>query len=172
MSKESDIRITPEWLLDVVRDFCGGPIPLDVCTEQDNPTKALAFYVSDGLARGWPYTFWCNPPYSRGQVEKWAMHAITEARLGACGIMLTKDDCRTAWNRLLMENADCRCRINRGVGFLEPDGKGGYSQLNGPMWGSALWYFGPQRRRFDRVFSRIGEVTHLLGPQEVQEAAE
>jgi hypothetical protein len=106
-----------------------------------------------------------NPPYSTGQVEHWAKKAIAEAHGSLEVLFLTKDDCRPKWNWLLRENSDARCRISRGVGFLEPNGNGGYTQLVAPRWGSCLWYLGRRRRRFEQVFSAIGEVIHGLGPQ-------
>lgn len=170
---DSDVRIIPQWLLDVVLEFDGRPrIGLDVCTPASNPLNAHHFYEGhcrNGLELSWRSSegiTWCNGPYSRGQVIQWAEKAAYEARLGAEILMLTKSDPRTAWTRCLVANSDARCAVARGVGFLEPDGNGGYVQLHGPMWGSAVWYFGPRRRRFDSVFSRIGEVTHYLGPQE------
>lgn len=172
MSESTDIRITPKWLLDVAREFAGGPFALDPCTEADNPTEADSFLTEkhNGLAVRWcpdGGTVWCNPPYSRGSVITWAHKAVKEARDGAEILFLTKDDCRTGWNAYLKANADARCRIARGVGFLEPDEEnGGYTQLVGPMWGSCLWMFGRRRRRFDRVFSPIGEIVHGLGPLE------
>jgi hypothetical protein len=190
-AKASDIRITPAWLLDLVRAFAGGEIALDVCTEPSNPARAQAFYAlpTSGLDEDWTGALraaerrstralisvaWANVPYSREQVQRWAEKAVREARAGAEILFLTKDDCRTGWNLFLRENADARCRIAKGIGFLEPDGEGGYRKLPGPRWGECLWYFGRHRRRFERVFSAplagrkgpLGEVTHLLGPQE------
>lgn len=180
MTKPSDVMITPKWLADIVREFADDAISLDVCTQPDNPLAAKRFFSGngtpqdDGLIQLWDRhgVNWANPPYSRGQVIRWATKAVREARDGCEIIMLTKDDCRTEWNGVLKSNADARCRIAKGVGFLEPDPEGGYRPLPGASWGSALWYFGHRRRRFERVFSRIGEVTHLLGPQEILEAAQ
>lgn len=161
--KESDRRITPPWLLDVVRDFA--PITLDPCTEPHNPTGAHMFWTSGGLEGSWAGFVWVNPPFSRGEVQRWAEKCVSES--SDCEIiLLTKDDCRTSWNRYLVDNADARCRIQRGVGFLEPAEDGTWKQLVGPSWGTALWYWGRRRRRFARVFGAIGEVTQLLGPQE------
>lgn len=169
--KDSDVRITPPWLVSLLREFCGDRRLFDACTEPDNPLGADKFTTDSGLALMWRNAYgdvtWCNPPYSRGQVQRWAEKAVSEAIVGAEILMLTKDDCRTSWSRYLRNNADARCRIERGVGFLEPDGKGGYAQLVGPQWGSCVWYWGPRRRRFDRVFGAIGEVTHLLGPADL-----
>ncbi len=180
MSKDSDRRLTPEWLLNLVREFAGGQIALDVCTEPHNPTGAETFFHpggSCGLAVVWHSALqrlgdwripvaWANVPYSTGQVARWSQKAVDEARLGAEILLLTKDDCRPKWNRFLRDNADARCRIAKGVGFLEPDEAGGFRQLVGPQWGSCLWLFGRHRRRFERIFGAIGEVIHGLGPQE------
>jgi hypothetical protein len=175
----SDKRITPKWLLDYARELGDGQIMLDVCTEPGNPTGATAYftYAHNGLERDWAGISnggltWCNTPYSRGSVMLWADKAVQEARRGCEILLLTKDDCRVSWNAFLRNNADARCRIARGVGFLEPDGEGGYRKMVGPMWGSCLWYFGLRRRRFARIFGAIGEISHLLGPQEAFDAAE
>lgn len=178
--KESDRRLTPPWLLDVVRVFA--PIALDPCTEPHNPTGALEWMAidenCDGLASRWSTKLdgapfgaeglcYVNPPFSRGQVSLWAGKCLHEAvAYGREIILLTKDDCRTTWNRYLTDNADVRCRVHRGAGFLEPAADGTWKQLVGPSWGTALWYWGRRRRRFARVFGAIGEVTQLLGPQE------
>lgn len=176
MTIDSDIRITPDWLLDIVREFGRGCIALDVCTQPENPAKADEFYCleqgTDGLIENWGVDAggglcWGNVPFSRGQVIVWANKAVREAQFGAEILVLTKDDCRTKWNRLLVSNSDARCRVERGVGFLEPDGAGGYRKLPGSPWGSCIWYFGRQRRRFERFFSPLGEVIHGLGPVEV-----
>jgi hypothetical protein len=173
MTRESDRRLTPEWLIALAREFGGGTIALDVCTEPRNPTGAEMFYTSvdNGLERDWlDYAcgglVWCNCPFSIGQVQLWSDKCVLEARLGCEILLLTKDDCRTSWYAFLNENADLRCRIRRGVGFSEPDGNGGWRKMPAPSWGHALHYFGRQRRRFTRIFGAIGEVTQLLGPQE------
>lgn len=175
MSKESDIRLTPEPWLAIVRQFGDGVIALDVCTEADNPTRANVFYSLalgvDGLKEPWAFDAagglaWGNVPYSAGQVIRWSQKAAVEARRGCEILLLTKDDCRTKWNRFLRENADARCRAERSLGFAEPDGAGGYKQNPAPAWGSCFWYFGRRRRRFELVFSAIGEVIHGLGPVE------
>lgn len=60
---------TPEYLLDRVRTYFGGPIPLDPATAPDNPTRAerILTPAEDGLSQpwhpwGWEGTF-INPPY-------------------------------------------------------------------------------------------------------------
>lgn len=166
------------WVIRIVRDFAGDRRLVDVCTEPDNPTKADVFFTqaNDGFENGWhgdpsQHTRWANVPYSRGQVQRWAERTVDAARFGFETLFLTKDDIRPGWHRYLADNADARCRIHRGIGFAKPRADGeGYERMIGPRWGSCLWYFGPRRRRFDRVFNAIGEITHGLGPQELPEA--
>lgn len=66
---------TPENILACVRDYFGGPIPLDPATAPDNPTKALHFCAGphtggvDGLQVSWRLGgfprqgVFVNPPY-------------------------------------------------------------------------------------------------------------
>jgi len=63
---------TPEVLLNAVRSYFGGPIPLDPATSVDNPTKALQFYTEDdnGLILPWNASgVFINPPYSNAGVD-------------------------------------------------------------------------------------------------------
>ena len=62
-------------------------------------------------------------------------------------------------------NCDAVCFLGTRVGFLRPDGEA----EPGAKFGSAVWYFGPRRRRFDRVWSEHGHVDHGLGPLEEEE---
>lgn len=59
---------TPEHILECVRAYFGGPIPFDVATAPNNPTKALGFWTKeiDALAQPyWPPRLFCNPPYGK-----------------------------------------------------------------------------------------------------------
>lgn len=176
--KESDIRITPGWLLAALLNFAGNRLVCDVCTQPDNPLRADRFFTeeTDGLrspwaasvADVWRCTYWNNPPYSAGQVLQWSEKTITEAGMhGLEVLLLTQADVSTGWYRLIRDNADARCHLGRRVSFLEPDGAGGYRACpGGAKFGSQIAYFGPRRRRFERIFGAHGEVLHGLGPQE------
>jgi hypothetical protein len=169
---ESDLRLTPQWLLDVARDLFRGHIGFDPCNHPSNPTQAQAFLCSedgdDGKVSRWNHRAWCNMPYS--DIRPWAEKAVRESRSGTDAILLlTPDDCRTKWYSFLIDNTDAHCRIRRGVGFLRPADGGGFEPLPGPRWGSCVWFLGTERRRFSRVFGAIGNVTHGLGPQEEAE---
>lgn len=174
---DTDVRITPDWLWQVVLEFAGERAVCDVCTEEDNPLGAKRFFTkrTNGLTSLWSQalrdlrstTYFANPPYSAGQVVLWADKVTQEARNGLECLLLTQADVSTGWYRVIGDNADARCHLDRRVSFLEPGPTGGYRPCKGgAKFGSQISYFGPRRRRFTRVFGAIGEVLHGLGPTE------
>ena len=57
---------------------------LDVCASSAN-AKCARFFTAeeDGLKQDWgSETVWCNPPYGRGQIERWARKALESSRGG------------------------------------------------------------------------------------------
>lgn len=177
MTQESDVRITPPWVMALVRELAGDRLLVDVCTEWDNPIGAERFYTEadDGLASPWAETardvlrctYWGNVPFSRGQVALWAAKFAREAQIGLEGLLLTQADVSTEWYALIRDNADARCHLNKRVQFLEPDGRGGYQPCKGgAKFGTQICYMGPRRRRFARIFGAHGEILPGWGPQE------
>lgn len=67
---------TPNWLFQRLNSVFN--FHLDVCAE-DNTAKCPAYYTvkEDGLKSEWSKMNWCNPPYSRFQIE-WVERAINE----------------------------------------------------------------------------------------------
>jgi hypothetical protein len=64
---------TPESILKPVREFFGGLIHLDPCSNPTSTVGALASFSLpvDGLAQQWNYpTIFCNPPYNRDKERK------------------------------------------------------------------------------------------------------
>jgi hypothetical protein len=174
---DTDVRVTPDWLLQTVRDFAGTHDLCDVCTEENNPLGARRFFTerTNGLTSRWATTlhdlratvYFGNVPYGAGQVAPWADKFAKEGRFGLECLLLTQADVSTRWYRAIADNADARCHLSKRVIFLEPDGKGGYQPCKGgAKFGSQIAYMGPRRRRFARIFGALGEVISGLGPQE------
>lgn len=133
--KPSDRRLTPEWILEAVREMAGGQIALDPCTEPSNPTGALDFFTEDGdnaywagwvgCAKGiwqtqpatWLPLVWCNPPFS--QLPAWVDKVLGETEVPVA--MLTPVDYTTAWWKRLDRGAHLRCELNRRVKCLDPE---------------------------------------------------
>lgn len=85
----NQIQLTPDYVLDPVRDALNGIIGLDPCTEPDNPCGALRFYTAedDGLVQPWDDdSIYVNPPYARAR-EPWVEKCI-EAGVGSRVVLL------------------------------------------------------------------------------------
>jgi len=82
---------TPDHLLEeLTQEF--GPL-FDPCPND---------YQVDGLAISWPLNQWvfCNPPYSRGHINKWAEKCFNESKRGVKIILLIPayTDTRYFWS--------------------------------------------------------------------------
>jgi hypothetical protein len=166
MTKPSDIRFTPESVLDVVREF--NDIVLDPCTEAHNPTRALiGLCLSQGkcgLKTCWsglladevpghePFAF-VNPPYSSGQLIQWAAKAIEEwERNWVESIMLVPADTSTRATQLLLERCNAVAFWKKRICF---------SGEQGAKFANALFYCGERQGRFKRVFEEYATVIVL-----------
>lgn len=83
--KENDDLETPQWLIKASQTLFGIQYNLDVCAHRDNVCQRFYTVLDDGLTQSWVHKehntthAWCNPPYSRGNVEKWVYKACTES---------------------------------------------------------------------------------------------
>ena len=160
--KDSDSRFTPLDVLDVVREF--DSIVLDPCTEAGAHTRATVMLAPprDGLAECWSgliadscdtgVTFW-NPPYSRGQVLKWAVKARDEWLLHSVeSIGLVIADTSTNATKYLLQNANAVAFWDKRIRFAGDQGA---------KFANAFFYFGERQGRFQRVFSPHATVLVL-----------
>lgn len=88
-NKESDNRATPEWLMNVFKDY------FDPCPLNPNPTI-------DGLTLEWKDKTFVNMPYSKP--ADWVYKAIEESKKGKTIVLLMRFDPTTAYFRALIEN--------------------------------------------------------------------
>ena len=88
-TKPSDSRATPQWLMDVFKDWFD-PCPL-------NPNPEI-----DGLELEWGERTYINPPYSNPQ--PWIYKAIEESKKGKTIALLIRFDPTTKYYRALFEN--------------------------------------------------------------------
>lgn len=77
-----------------------GPFTLDACASATN-AKCARFFdeKKDGLAQPWFGVVWCNPPYSRGQPDKWIEKALAEIRAGRAKRVVMLLRCDTSSKR-------------------------------------------------------------------------
>ena len=165
--KPSDRRLTPGWILEAVREMAGGPIALDPCTEDDNPTGASLHLTSLGLIFPWTEALrrplltlaklplvWCNPPFS--QLPAWVDKALSETEVPV--VMLTPVDYTTAWWKRLDRGAHLRCELDRRVKCLDPE----TGRSTDVVRCCAAWYAGSGGgQRFEAAFEKLGRVVRL-----------
>lgn len=89
-SHPQQTQLTPEYVLEPVREALGGFIDLDPCTLPDNPCGASRFYAppEDGLTLPWDAeTIYANPPYGKAR-EPWVERCMDAGRQGARVVLL------------------------------------------------------------------------------------
>lgn len=146
MSKGTDERYTPQWVLDLLPR----PPDLDPCSPAECRTGAARWWTveQDGLSMSWGSylrnamsVVWVNPPYSRGQLARWIAKVYSETR--ACATMrvyvLTPSDLSTDWARLALGTANNMYPIHRRIAFDSPEG----APAAGAKFGSVIWSYGP-----------------------------
>ena len=140
---------TPDNVLDLVRQV--GPIALDPCTTDDNPTKALAYYTpaTDGLSQSWTDSngiVYVNPPYGRA-LPLWLDKCWHEADAGAEVLALVPARTDTTWWQSNVLGASI-CFWRGRLRF-----KGAPHPAPFP---SALLYWGYRDSQFRKVFEGFG----------------
>jgi len=161
---------TPPEIVDLIEGFNGGPIDLDPCTVETNPTRAKEIWVlpaADGLDQPWPYgkLVFCNPPFS--DMRKWAAKAAQEGRppVGSEIILLAVPRTDTAWFRDVWTadalafwygsgDKGCPRRSSR-LRFIEPSTG---EPVPGNTSPSVFAYWGRRSMRFARTFEPYARV--------------
>lgn len=164
---QSHIWITPAEILDPVRAYFGGPIPLDPATEPDNPAGAELFYTDGGLEKPWPFPTFVNPPC--GEVfPDWCAKISAEAGLEPTTPILALLPCGarfgTGYFQRFLATPELKavCWIGRRVPFLRPvdEGDGAlfrhYETGSGNLYDSALYGLNVDWPRFKTCFEGLG----------------
>lgn len=151
---------TPEWVLLPIRNFAGGKIGLDPCSNHTSIVNAEHILTKEdnSLNHSWADKglVYINPPYSRKLFISFAKKIIDEAQNGVEIIALVPTNCETAaWQEYLWK-ANAICFLNRRVRFL----KNGMEK-GSPAGGSALVYFGVNTKNFELCFKPLGKVVIL-----------
>lgn len=150
---------TPQPLLDRVRDYFGGPIPLDPAAEPTNWTRAERFFTpeEDGLARTWDaWGVFVNPPYGKF-IRAWTGKIAEEAAKGTAIIALLPCGARFStkyWQHdILNGTLTCACFVRGRVPFVGPDGK----PVKANTYDSMLYGFNADLAQFARAFKTLGK---------------
>jgi DNA N-6-adenine-methyltransferase (Dam) len=147
---------TPAQYVEAAREVLG-MIDLDPASsaEANKTIKAARYYHAedDGLGHDWHGRVWLNPPYGRKHHAAFAEHLVAQHQVGnvtAAIILLNAYGFDAAWFQPLWRGE--LCFTDHRIKFY-----GG-----GPTFGSLFVYLGPDRVRFDRIFSRFGTVVRQV----------
>jgi hypothetical protein len=148
---------TPEWILEPVRALAGGQVAFDPCSNRHSTVDAreACTIEDDSLTIDWDVDglIFVNPPYSRGNLEKFAAKILAEAEKGATIVALVPANVETGpWVDHFWK-ADAICFPSKRVRFL-CCGK----LVGSPKGASAIVYFGALPERFEELFSPLGKV--------------
>ena len=160
---------TPPKYVDAIREFFGGEIALDPCSNEYSIVKATIEYRlpnSDGLKNLWnASSIFVNPPYGRDRVrgtgiKDWLRKCSeSHSNYGAEVLALIPVATNTRhWKEFVFGDAtsvvflyDTRLR------FLE----NGKNTGKGAPMSCAIVYWGKKHERFEKVFLKFGAVVSL-----------
>lgn len=170
------VYITPDSILDPVRNLFGGIIPLDPATEPSNPTKARSYgtnpatfkgaltgnNLGDGLELPWSEfdgTF-VNPPYGK-EIRAFCEKIHEEAVQGAQIVALLPAGARFATKYfqkfILSEALDAVLFIRGRVKFLRPDGS---PTTGSNPYDSALYFYNCELEQVKKEFGHLGRLLY------------
>ena len=165
---------TPPKYINVIRDFFGGNIDLDPCSNRHSIVKATVEYSLpdvDGLRSSWDYpTVFINPPYGRDRkrgttIFHWLQKcAEARAAYGAEVLALVPVAPNTKhWKEYVFGVATAIAFLyDTRLKFLV-DGKAGGK---GAPMACAMVYWGLHYKRFEDYFLEFGavcDIRHLQG---------
>jgi phage N-6-adenine-methyltransferase len=156
---------TPPEILEPVRDYFGGAIPLDPAAPLDNPTGAERFFTKqdNGLTQDWAGNgAFVNPPYG-AEISDWCRKIHESASTGLqilallpCGARFSTSYCQ---NYILNEHLTAICFVRGRVGFVNEDGE----QQTGNIYDSAIYGYNADHEAFARSFDSLGKVACVKG---------
>jgi hypothetical protein len=162
---------TPEQYVRAVKDFYGGEIDLDPCSNQYSIVKAKVEYRlpdQDGLKDSWNYKhIYVNPPYGldrkRGTgIKNWLYCcALAHKSYGSEVLALVPVATNTGhWKKYVFGKARSICFLyDTRLKFLVNGVNGG----KGAPMSCAMVYWGINHYRFTSIFRKYGAIVDLKG---------
>lgn len=150
---------TPKWFLED-HVYKMDAVGLDPCTCAKSQVIARATYNTrqNGLKQSWKISglAFVNPPYSHGQLEKWAKKIYEEAVQGVEIIALLPSRTDTLWmHDYIFAQCQAKCFVKGRIRFEN----GPRKVCSSPKFPSVVAYFGERQKRFYDAFSSLGHVT-------------
>src|SRR5271157_4072793 len=174
---------TPENYVQAVKEFFGGQIDLDPCSNQYSIVGAETEYVlpeQDGLKKTWNFRrIYVNPPYGldrkRGTgIKNWLYRcAVANKDFGSEVLALVPVATNTGhWKKYVFGKARSICFLaDTRLKFLVNGENGG----KGAPMSCAMIYWGQDHHRFKTVFGKFGAVLsleELIGSSQEEEATQ
>lgn len=160
---------TPKKYVDVVKDFFGGTIDLDPCSNNDSivgATEGYALPQQDGLRESWKFKrIYVNPPYgidkTRGtSIRDWIERCCeSNAKYGSEVLALIPVATNTGhWKRYIFGHANSVCFLDdtRLKFLIHGNGEG-----KGAPMACAMVYWGKNTENFYCFFQKYGAVVDL-----------
>lgn len=160
---------TPEKYVEAVKEFFGGAIDLDPCSNEHSIVKARVEYrlpKHDGLKDSWNFErIYVNPPYGLDRkratgIKNWLYRcAYAHKMFGSEILALVPVATNTGhWKKYVFGKARSICFLaDTRLKFLVNGENGG----KGAPMSCAMIYWGKDHERFQAVFSRFGAVLSL-----------
>lgn len=156
-----------------------GAIDLDPCTHASNPLGASSIYTirDSAFKHDWAAelaakldqeqrgtaSLWMNPPYSRG-IGKWldrwheTIEALAADRFVVRGLLFVPCRTDTAWYQdASWQRSQATCELSTRTRF-ERWHRGRMEQGDSARWGTALIYYGPDRKAAAAKLRALGNV--------------
>lgn len=142
--------------------------------------KAQTWYTKedDGLTLPWYGNVWCNPPYSRGDVDGFVDKAIEECYNGNAAqiLMLVNSATDTAWYHKLLENSSYVLIFRGRIKFWKMFGGKAHEKWQGkldqergidrkgnsPRYTNSLFMIGGNNLSWYRLKTRGGRLGFLI----------
>ena len=153
---------TPLFIADSVRQ-CVRILDLDPCSTQDfNATVGAEVFFSrkmDGLALDWNGSVYLNPPYARGEIDKWVRKLMREvdARNTKKYVALVNNASDTQWFKRLLHLSNFICFYEGRITFVNP-----HLNTSKPLQGQVIFGYGMQYSEFYAAFGKHGYCTLLI----------
>lgn len=156
------VWLTPEPVLNHVRNYFNGQIPLDPATEENNPTKAKIFYTKkdNGLLKTWDYPVFINPPYGK-EIPNWCEKIHLESSRKPTRPILALLPCGSGrpgtkyWqNHIFQNHLNAICFVRGRINFYNSEGK----IIKGNTYPSQIVGFNIDVDHFVSSFEYLGKI--------------
>ncbi len=157
---------TPSKYVVAVREFFGGTIELDPCSNQHSIVDAVVEYtlpLQDGLVESWDFRrIFVNPPYGRDRergtgIRDWLRRCAAATKSDVLALVPVATN-TGHWKKYVYGKASAICFLSDTRLRFLVDGRD--EGVGAPM-ACAMIYWGAKRRLFSKVFKPFGEVMRL-----------